>query len=259
MIRPIHLHFARWKFAAVSLTILVLGTIVAPALSSRAGATSGCGTYSYGFEGTRLINDGISNVSGPYEIELPAGIYTVTLVAHDHHDTQVGVPSQPGEQYVIELDSGYTSPRSDDIPDDLIMTVSDFQGQRLEASSEITVRHGGVPGVNSVDVVCVGFTLEAAADPSIEDPTRDTPGVEVPPIEPPVQDISDPLTIVREPQATPPASIVPEVKGTIEVPPITPQLAITGPGDHVELLVVAGAILTFLGALLVRRERRITT
>lgn len=277
MIRPTVLAVTRWKLFAVSFMVAVLSTIVAPALVSEAGASTGCGTYSYGFEGTRLLNDGISTVSGPYPIDLPAGVYTVTLVAHDHHDRQVDVPTQSGEQYVVELDSGYRSPASTDIPDDLILTTTVFTQQHIEASSQITVRHGGEPGINSVDVVCVGFTPEAIADPVVEQPeptlppidppTTETPVVEVPkpdapvpapPVEKPTQDISDPITIVRDPAVIPPASVVPEVKGTVEFPPITPQLAITGPGDHAEILLAVGAMLITLGVFLIRRERRIT-
>lgn len=249
---------ARWKLVAASLTVVLLSTILAPALFSEAGASTGCGTYSFGFEGTRLLNDGISDVSGPYPIDLPAGVYTVMLVAHDHHDSQVDVPTQSGEQYVVELDSGYRSPASTDIPDDKILTTAEFTNQHIESSSQITVRHGGEPGINSVDVVCVGFTPEATTDPVVEVPNPDAPVV-TPPVETPVQDISDPITIVREPQVAPPASVVPEVKGTVELPPITPQLAITGPGDHAGILLIMATILIALGALLVRRERRITS
>jgi hypothetical protein len=269
---------ARWKLIAASLTVVLLSTILAPALFSAAGASTGCGTYSFGFEGTRLLNDGISDVSGPYPIDLPSGVYTVTLVAHDHHDSQVGVPTQSGEQYVVELDSGYRSPASTDIPDDKILTVTVFTDQHIESSSQVTVRHGGEPGINSVDVVCVGFTPEAIADPVVEQPIPDPPTVDVPPtetpvvevpnpdapvvgppVETPVQDISDPITIVRKPQVAPPASVVPEVKGTVEFPPGTPQLAITGPGDHAGILLAMAAILIALGTILVRRERRITS
>ncbi len=272
-----------WKLFAATLTAVLLGAIVAPALFSRAGAATGCGDYSYGFEGTRLLNDGISDVSGPYPIDLPAGVYTVTLVAHDNHDTQVNVPTQSGEQYVVELDSGYTSPPSTDIPDDKILTTTVFTNQTVGASTQITVRHGGEPGINSVDVLCVGFTPEDSQDPDAEVPTPEPPAIEPPPIEtptsddpvveeptpenpvteppatdPPVQDISDPVSVTRIPQIVPPAVVVPEVSGTVELPPVTPQLAITGPGAHAELLVSVGAVLVSLGVLLVRRERRLT-
>lgn len=279
MMRQTHFQVSLWKLFAATLAAVLLGAIVAPALFSRAGAATGCGTYSYGFEGTRLLNDGISDVSGPYPIDLPAGVYTVTLVAHDHHDTQVNIPTQSGEQYVVELDSGYTSPPSTDIPDDQILTTTVFTNQTVDASKQITVRHGGEPGINSVDVLCVGFTPEESQDPVVEvpapeppaietptsdgpvveDPTPETPVVQPPASDPPVQDISDPVSIIRIPEIVPPAVVVPEVSGTVELPPVTPQLAITGPGAHAELLLSVGAVLIAFGVLLVRRERRLTS
>lgn len=250
------------RLRRTSVLAVVLLTIVVPVFSSTAAAASGCGTYSFGFEGTRLINDGISNVSGPYPIDLPAGTYTVTLVAHDHHDRQVGVAGQPGEQYVVELDSGYTSPPSRDIPDDLILTTTIFAGQQISESSAITVRHGGVPGVNSVDVVCVGFTPEPESPtvPGVVFPNPLDPPAD-PSVERPTQDIGVPVGIVRNPDAqTPqpanPAPLEPDVLGVIESPPVAPQLAITGPGDHASQLVGAGVVLVLLGALLVQRQRR---
>ena len=239
------------KIGAAMLTAITLAAVGLPALTSPLGASEGCGTYSFGFPGTRLLNDGISDSAGPYPIDIPGGIYTVTLVAHDHHDTQVGVPTQPGEQYYVTLDSGYASPLSTDIADDENRTTSVFTSQRVEASTAITVMHGGTPGINSVDVICVGFTPHAITDP---------------PKEPPAQDIGDPATVVRPPNVVGPASVVPtsvvptsvvpEVKGTVEVPQVTPQLAVTGPGAHARTLVGFGTLMIALGALLIRRERR---
>jgi LPXTG-motif cell wall-anchored protein len=232
------------------LTAALFSAVLIPALSATAGASDGCGQYSYGFTGTRLLNDGISDMAGPYSIDLPAGTYTVTLVAHDHHDTQVGVPTQPGEQYVVILDSGYTSPPSTDIADDATVTTTVFPGQVIGASTSIAVHHGGVPGINSVDVVCVGFTPGAHSD---DVPAQ--PDIEAP-VEEPVQDIGDPVGIVREPEIVPPAEITTEVKGTVEAPPAAPQLALTGPGAHAQAMVLLGVVMMSFGALLVRRERR---
>lgn len=243
------------RLTLVALTSIFATTIGIPTLFAAAGAADGCGTYSYGFTGTRLINDGISDVSGPYPIDLPSATYTVTLVAHDHHDTQFGIPTQPGEQYVVELNSGYTSPPSIDVPDDQTMTTTVFPAQKIAASTSITVRHGGMPGVNSVDVVCVGFTPEAEADPVVETPTIDPPAVSQP-IETPTQDIGDPVSIVREPQITPPAVVEPEVKGTVETPPLTPQLAITGPSAFAQMLAAVGFVMIALGVVLVTRSNR---
>lgn len=252
---------------AVFVAAVLMAVMLIPSLFSPAGAADGCGQYSFGFTGTRLLNDGISDVAGPFPIELPAGTYTVTLVAHDHHDTQVDVPTQPGEQYVVVLDSGYTSGPSTDIADDETITTTVFVNQVIEASSAITVRHLGVPGINSVDVVCVGFTPEPTIAPSNPlDPPTDVV------VDPPVQDIGDPATVVREPPSvtTPsdasgdtdpvPATgdpVVPEVKGVVVAP--AAQLAITGPRNHATSMILLGVLMVSVGAILVRRERRLAT
>lgn len=249
------------KIRATMVTALAITAAGLPALASPLGATEGCGTYSFGFEGTRLLNDGISDSAGPFPVDLPGGVYTVTLIAHDHHDTQVGVPTQPGEQFFVVLDSGYASPLSSDVPDDETLTTTVFSSQQIEASTSIRVQHGGTSGINSVDVVCVGFTPEPSADPTVEPPAVvvppvvDTPATD-PPVDPPKQDIGDPVTIVRPPDIVPPAAVVPEVKGTVEFPPITPQLAATGPGEYARTMAGFGALMIVFGAALIRRERR---
>ena len=149
----------------IAATIIASGVLVGP---GTAGASETCGEFSFGFEGTRLLNDGISNSAGPFPIELPAGTYDVTLVAHDSHSTQSSVETQPGEQFTVQLDNGYVSPPSLDIPDDADSTTTVHGSQEIPtAASAISVHHLGVPGINSVDVVCVGF-----------DPIADTTPVE---------------------------------------------------------------------------------
>lgn len=148
--------------------LLAIGSIVALMLASiftasSAGASEGCGEISADFTGTRLLNDGISDSAGPFPFALPAGTYTVTLVAQDNHDTQVGVDTQPLESYVVVLDSGYVSPPSIDIADDETMTTTVFENQVVAAdATTITVRHAGGDNINSVNPLCVGF------DPIIE-------------------------------------------------------------------------------------------
>jgi hypothetical protein len=225
---------------ATATLMLAFGTLAL--LSSPAGAANGCGTYSFGFDGTRLLNDGISNSAGPFAADIPAGTYTVTLVSHDHHDTQVDVPSQLGEQYHVVLDSGYISPASSDIPDATNNMTTTFAGQQIGASAEISVRHVGTQGINSVDVICVGFTPEAIAEPVVEEPE---------------QDISVPLTLVRDPEVTPPPAIDAEVKGVVESPlPVAAQLAITGPSTQAITLLIVGFALIAIGALLTREGKR---
>ncbi len=265
--------------------------------ASGAGASTACGEYSYGFAGTRLLNDGISNSAGPFAIDLPAGTYTVTLVSHDFHDEQDDVPTQPGEQYVVVLDSGYVSPPSNDIPDDQNDMTTTHAGQVVPASTAISVRHLGVPGINSVDVLCVGFTPEPSSDattelppetvppavpadtpsaeeppPAVEAPSDETPAVEAPSDEEPTQDISEPVSIVREPPAPTPTTAAPstpepEVRGIVEEPaddveiagPVAQpaQLAITGPSLSSTLLLI-GLSMIALGVGLVSRERKLS-
>ena len=55
------------------------------AASGPAAATANCGTISFSFEGTRLINDGISHRAGPFAIDLPAGTYDVVMRSSDSH------------------------------------------------------------------------------------------------------------------------------------------------------------------------------
>ena len=247
---------------ATATMLIAFGTLAL--FSSPAGAADSCGTYSFGFEGTRLLNDGISNTAGPFAADIPAGTYTVTLVSHDHHDTQVNVPSQLGEQYHVVLDSGYISPASNDIPDDSNAMTTVFVGQEIEASSEIGVQHAGAPGINSVDVLCVGFTLEATVESAVELPAVDEPVAPAPP-EPtpapeviePEQDISIPVTITREPDVVARAVVEPEVKGIVESPqPVVAQLAITGPSTQAVTLLIIGFALIALGGLLTREGKR---
>ena len=156
-----------WAFVFVAFT------------ASPAGAQGGCGEISFSFDGTRLLNDGISNTAGPFPAEIPAGEYTVTLIAADEHDTQVGVASQSGEQYRVVLDSGYISPLSTDIPDDVNSSTTVFNGQQIGESTSISVEHGGADGINSVDVVCVGF--DPVAEPeSNEEATEEGDDSETP-------------------------------------------------------------------------------
>lgn len=212
----------RAMLTAAILTLLLTSLTAGGSL----GAQSGCGTYSFDFEGTRLLNDGISNSAGPFDIEMPAGTYTVTLVAYDFHDTQVDVGTQPGEQFHVILDSGYVSGDSIDIPDDENTTTTTFTNQVIADSTQITVEHGGMPGINSVEPICVGFTpveappeeiaVEAPVDPSPGD-TPDVAPVETP--ETPKGDLEeDP---VAEP-IDPDEEIEVEVEGIVELPEEAP-------------------------------------
>ncbi|NNC81231.1 MAG: hypothetical protein HKN94_13900 [Acidimicrobiales bacterium] len=240
-----------------SFTIAFVVLVALVVQTSPASANSGCGTYSFGFTGTRLINDGISNSAGPFNIELPGGTYDVTVWFDDHHDQQPD-PHQPNEQFHVRLNGGYTSPATPDLPDDANASTHTFHSQTISPASQISVFHRGVGGVNSINVECVGFTPSA-------------PPVAVLPIVPvlPGQDIGDPAMIERPPPDMTPApppveqvkpvvpvaepEPVPEVLGAVEEPPPA-VLALTGPNQT--LLLINGAMLSIGVGLLLRRTVR---
>ena len=211
------------------------------------GAQSSCGEYSYGFPGTRLLNDGISNSAGPFAIELPSGTYDVTMRSHDAHDQHPG-QLQHAEQWYFVLDSGYTSPRTPDIPDDENTVSLTVPGQRIDASTSITVRHNGTGSINSVDVVCVGFT-------PVPTPTTTVPSA-----------TSEPTETTQVPESIPRrASDIGEsasiIRPTVREATITrvqqePQLALTG-ASSASLFAAIGIAMIGLGIGLVTRERRL--
>ncbi len=205
---------------------LLAAALVLPGQAASA-ARPGCGEYSFGFEGTRLLNDGISTSAGPFTISLPAGTYDVTMVSHDAHDDHPGQVEQTQEQWYVELDSGYRSPPTNDIPDDTNDMTTVAGAQQIGASTEISVHHLLEGGVNSVDVVCVGFTTVTVREP--EEIIRD------------VQDVVD------SPPAEPEA-IVPEVRVVVERPPA--QLALTGPSELVLAGLGSGLFLLGYGVVL---------
>ena len=211
------------------------------------GAQSSCGEYSFGFPGTRLLNDGISETAGPYTIELPPGTYDVTMRSHDAHDQHPG-QLQNAEQWYFVLDSGYTSPRTPDIPDDENIVSLTVPGQRIDASTSITVRHNGTGSINSVDVVCVGFTsvpTTTTTVPSATSAPTETP--QVPETVPHrASDIGESASIIRP--------TVQEATMTRVQP--EPRLALTG-ASSASLFTAIGIAMIGLGVGLVTRERRL--
>ncbi len=259
----------------------VLATALVTLIPSAAGASSGCGEYSFGFAGTRLLNDGISDSAGPFSIDLPAGTWDVTLVSHDNHSSH-DQPEQTEEQWYVQLGDVWTSPLTRDLPDDLDTITSTFMNQTIGAATEISVHHRGVGTVNSVDVVCVGFTASAPpAEPDAEiappvnpiipdqplpvNEPAEEPNAEIAPpvgpIIPPAQiidpkpdiEIAGPGVGILPPVSPDEPVVEPEVMGAIETP--APQLALTGPNDVVAGLVVLGVSMIALGVALVSRER----
>lgn len=236
--------------------LVVIGAVLGVGVGG-ASASGECGEYSFGFLGTRLLNDGISNSAGPFPITLPAGVYDVTLRSFDDHEAHPGQTEQTAEQFVVHLDSGWVSPPSIDIPDDDNWATTVHPNQTIDASTAISVHHLGQGGVNSVEVLCVGFTPVTEVQGLVEEPVED------PEPSPPV----DPLSLERpkdEPATTPdpvdpqyvtrPVSpgIDPEVRGQVETGPV---LALTGPPTVVPLA-IAGAVLVMIGSALQGVERR---
>ena len=111
--------------------LLIVGAAVDGTIG-RAGAEGGCGEYSFGFTSTWLINDGISNSAGPFPIELPAGTYDVILVGRDDHSTKA--PSdQPGERWYVDMNNGWQSTLTDDLPDDSDTMTTSLPARQREA------------------------------------------------------------------------------------------------------------------------------
>lgn len=224
--------------------------------AAAANAATGCGEYSFGFEGTRLLNDGISDSAGPFVISMPAGSYDITLHSFDDHAAHPGQIEQTQEQWYFTLDSGYTSPVSSDVADDTNSSVDTFPGAVIEDATAITVHHLGEGGINSVAPMCVGFTTVSSPPVVIEPKTIVVPPETVVPGPPSPVDESTEITDVPV-----------EVKQAVEVkaPPVilaapapapVLQLAITGPSAPMSIMIVLGAVLMVVGGALLVEERR---
>ena len=164
---------ARMFFSAAAGTLLLstVATVAGPL-----GAQGEC-ALELGFEGTRLLNDDVHNIAGPFDIDLAAGTYDITVISHDNHDTQVGVGTQPEESFYFTLDSGYISGVTNDIPDDQNTAVSSFTGQVIGDSSSITLHHiSNADGINSLSPQSICFTsTNPTAPPAV---TAETPAEE---------------------------------------------------------------------------------
>lgn len=279
---------------AGGVALMALGLLVIA--SSPAVAATACGTYSFGFEGTRLLNDGISTSAGPFDISLPAGTYDITLVSNDNHPNPEYQPAQTQEQWYVALDNGFTSPPSNDIPGDQTRTVTTFASVEVAEATAISVHHLQSGGINSVNVECVGFTPTAPPETTTTTPPETTTTappetttsttevteiieVAVPTTETPVAPVVVEPVIVEPVVAastlpaptvattTPPIARVvvtpeaaaPEVETEVLAQVETPLptvLARTGP-ENIELTLV-GLALMIAGMTLVAFERRLT-
>jgi len=229
--------------AALARTLAVVAIIAGVAMTSTGFASAsavGCGEYSFGFSGTRLLNDGISDSAGPFAIELPAGVYDITMQGSDNHPSPDYQVEQTQEQWYFRLDNGYMSPPTPDVPNDQTHITMTVVSVDLTAATAISVHHLGEGGVNSVNIDCIGFT----ATPQIGGPIGTVPPATAPPV-----------TVVVSPPTTaavaPPTTAVPvEVKPAVEA---IEELALTGPRSGA--IVVSGVGLVLLGAAFLVAER----
>jgi len=225
--------------------LVIAGTVLAtgPALSAADG---GCGEYSYGFTGTRLINDGQNTSAGPFVIDLPAGTYDITLLSNDNHPSATYQTEQTQEQWYFVLDSGYQSPPTNDVPNDRQEIITNLGEVELSAATAITVEHLREGGLNSVNVECVGFTPSAIAVLPPATTTTEAPAIAAP--------ATVATAVVELPTTTIDAVVAPastvktEVKGVVVEAPVQ-QLAVTG--RETDAAVLAGILLIVLGLALV--------
>lgn len=238
------------RISRIAAAALVLSGAGIVGTSAAASASMGCGDHSFGFEGTRLLNDGMSNSAGPFAVSLPAGTYDITLHSFDDHAAHPGQVEQTQEQWYFTLDNGYVSPASTDIPDDEVFSSDTFSSVNIAEATAISVHHLGEGGVNSVAPMCVGFTaVEIVVPPAIE---RDVPVVEEPIIAGPVLPLVEAHEVPKIAVEVAPASLV-------DVPASAgpaPQLALTGPSVRTWALVVTGTVMLLAGIVLVFAEGR---
>ncbi|MFT7476368.1 MAG: hypothetical protein ACI81L_003321 [Verrucomicrobiales bacterium] len=235
-----------------SATLLLAAGLVVMSAGAIGASADGCGDYSFGFTGTRLINDGISDSAGPFEIALPAGTYDITMWANDDHPSPTYQVEQLNESWYFVLDNGYQSPPTDDIGADRTSVITNVGGVDLAAATTISVHHVKIGGVNSVNVECVGFTpsIDVAAPAT----TSEVPKA-VGPVTTSTVPTASPATTAQptEPLAqVTTTTISTEVKQTVEVPEA--QLAITGLGSG--SLIIIGAIFITAGFACLVLQRR---
>lgn len=246
------------RFAAAAF-VLAGAAVLSTATGSAAGAAAGCGEFSFGFEGTRLLNDGISDSAGPFAISMPAGTYEITLHSFDDHADHPGQTEQTQEQWYFTLDSGYVSPVSSDIPDEANTAVDSFTGVINADASAITVHHLGEGGINSVAPMCVGFTTVTTPVESSQVPGGDElvlPATDVPTVSEVPDDAEVPVEVKRSVEVMDSSSVSDVADPSAVVAAPAPLLAITGPSTKTWVLVFAGAGLLVLGSALLLAERR---
>lgn len=155
---------------AARATTIALGITIAMILTSAGTAGAFTGAPATGADacagttkvdlasiGIRLLNADGERTYGPIAALIPSGVYSVALASWDRHDElQV---TQPEEQWRVVADTGWSSPLSADIPDDVDRVVSTFDGLAIASPiASITIVHKGSGIINSVSPMCVGFT-----------------------------------------------------------------------------------------------------
>ena len=249
----------KWRGALavlIGMSLLLIGW--APA--GAAGDTPEIGKqYCWGFTSTRLINDGISTSAGPFPIYLPAGIYDIEVQTHDNHPSPDYQPLQTEEQVYLVLDSGYTSPFTNDVPSDAEWMTTTFEDVQLGETKALTVKHrlyGTSP--NSVNIIKVCFTLVGyIAPPAAVEPDVDEPVIQPPPVAPTTPDVpAAPAApdVPAAPAAPEPAPAAPAV--TTQVEGVT-ELALTGTSRS-QTLAITGIGMVLLGIALTLIDRRQT-
>jgi hypothetical protein len=231
----------RRRATRASATLLLAAGILVASAGAIGATAGGCGDYSFGFTGTRLINDGISDSAGAFEIALPAGTYDISMWANDHHPEATYQVEQLNESWYFVLDNGYQSPPTNDIGADRTSAVTNVENVDLLAATTISVHHVKIGGVNSVNVECIGFTRSIAV-------AAPTTTVEVPKV---VGPVTTSTLAVATPATT---AISTEVKQEVELPEA--QLAVTGLGYA--WLVMIGAIFVAAGGACLVLQRRTT-
>ncbi|MGI9606960.1 MAG: hypothetical protein ACR2P0_12545 [Acidimicrobiales bacterium] len=176
---------ARATFIALGITVAMIltsvGTAGAQAGPPATGADACVGTTKVDLAAARvrLLNTDGERTFGPIGVHVPTGVYTVELASWDRHDeTQI---TQPQEQWRVLANTGWSTPLTADIPDDVDRVVSTFADLAIDAPiSSITIVHKGAGIVNSVSPLCVGFTrtgdISAVAPPTDDGDNADDGG-----------------------------------------------------------------------------------
>ncbi len=149
------------------ITVLTLATTGATLTGSPAGAVD-CASVTVA-PGDRLLANK-APVGGPYSIDLPAGEYRLVVSSTDSHHAD-GALTQEYEIWYFTLDSGFTSPVTPDLPDELVTLQFDLGVFTIAASTSITFHHGVQgPGAQSV-TPAVQFVCAQTPDTTVPETT----------------------------------------------------------------------------------------